>query len=161
MLPSRKWIHDHSDGNQRSAEPEREAVRFGRRSILNGLEFLQKKSEARHHEAEAHQSEAGADPRKNGALGSQVIVESGVRIACYRTIHSAASHREGSAQSGARNFATPLFTLAGLYSEGQSERCNLFRTTVVTRARRSSSNFQQRCGRRLARQEQQSDHEAD
>jgi hypothetical protein len=51
--------------------------------VLAEFNFAQEQAKACHHEAEAHQSEAGSDPRQKRALGGQVDA----RIFGWRHLH--------------------------------------------------------------------------
>ncbi len=65
-------VHDHADQDQGGAGPQREARGMQSQGMLAEFHFAQEQAEARHHEAESHQRQAGADPREKRPLGGQV-----------------------------------------------------------------------------------------
>jgi hypothetical protein len=80
MAPSGEQVDQHTGCDERGAEPQRKPGRLFYSSVLEGLEFLQKQSEASHDKTEAHQREASADPGEQRALGGKVIAEGGGRL---------------------------------------------------------------------------------
>src|SRR5579872_5694534 len=91
MPPSGKNVYNHSNHDERGAEPQREPIGLVRGDMLRDLQPLQKQSKARHHKTKAHQCKAGAHPCKKRALGCQIVTQIGSRLYFGGRIHVAAS----------------------------------------------------------------------
>src|SRR5271166_2594205 len=79
----------HSGADKRGSEPKRRPVRLGRRTVLDDLELLQEKSEARHNKAESHQGKAGAHPRQKRSLSGEIIAQGSRLLIARWAIHFA------------------------------------------------------------------------
>src|SRR5579862_368011 len=81
VAPGGGKIYDDAHGDERSAEPERDAGGWGRssgrRRMVDDLDLLQEQAEAGHDESKTHESEAGANPGEESAFGGEVVTQVG------------------------------------------------------------------------------------
>src|SRR5712664_4639237 len=77
VADKREQADEYTKKNQRGTEPEREAVRLGRKIGPIEAEFPQENSKAGEDEAESHESEAGANPGEKGSLNGEKVAGSG------------------------------------------------------------------------------------
>src|SRR5579862_728016 len=81
VAPGGSEIDDDAHGDERSAEPERDAGGWGRRSgrrrMVDDLDLLQEQAEAGHDESKTHESKSGANPGEEGAFGGDVVTQVG------------------------------------------------------------------------------------
>jgi len=84
MMPCRQHIYHNAAGDQRGTEPEGKAGLLLYGTVLDSLEFLQKKSESRHNKTEPHQGETGTNPCEKRPLSSQIVAQVGLWLGFHR-----------------------------------------------------------------------------
>src|SRR5271165_6484045 len=89
MAPCGKNSDHHSGADKCGPEPKRRPVRLGRRTVLDDLELLQEKSEARHNKTESHQGKPSAHPRQKRSLSGKIVAQGSRLLIARWAIHFA------------------------------------------------------------------------
>jgi len=73
MMLCGEKIHEHPQGNQRRAEPQRQSVGVRGARGRGGLELVKEHTESGHDKPKTHQRKSRANPRQEGPLRGQRV----------------------------------------------------------------------------------------